>query len=118
MAKTITPAEQLNGIVCLTIFTPRGAERNEYGMHSQLDRRFEYPLGHGLCGRNRQWPHLTMDGAPDAAKPENGGQNLAPRPHGTVLAGTGGCTAYDVVLILKRGRHACRAARQAQRRAC
>jgi putative redox protein len=23
----------------------------------------------------------------------------------TVLAGTGGCTAYDVVLILKRGRH-------------
>lgn len=26
----------------------------------------------------------------------------------TVLAGTGGCTAYDVVLILKRGRHAVR----------
>lgn len=49
---------------------------------------------------------LTMDGAPDAAKPENGGQNLAPRPMETVLAGTGGCTAYDVVLILKRGRHA------------
>jgi putative redox protein len=23
----------------------------------------------------------------------------------TLLAGTGGCTAYDVVLILKRGRH-------------
>ena len=48
---------------------------------------------------------LTMDGAPDAAKPENGGQNLAPRPMETLLAGTGGCTAYDVVLILKRGRH-------------
>ncbi|RZI69339.1 OsmC family protein [Variovorax guangxiensis] len=48
---------------------------------------------------------LTMDGAPDAAKPQNGGQNLAPRPMETVLAGTGGCTAYDVVLILKRGRH-------------
>ncbi len=48
---------------------------------------------------------LTMDGAPDAAKPENGGANLAPRPMETVLAGTGGCTAYDVVLILKRGRH-------------
>ncbi len=47
---------------------------------------------------------LTMDGAPDAAKPENGGANLAPRPMETVLAGTGGCTAYDVVLILKRGR--------------
>jgi len=48
---------------------------------------------------------LMMDGAPDASKPENGGQNLAARPMETVLAGTGGCTAYDVVLILKRGRH-------------
>jgi len=48
---------------------------------------------------------LVMDGAPDAAKPENGGANLAPRPMETVLAGAGGCTAYDVVLILKRGRH-------------
>jgi putative redox protein len=46
-----------------------------------------------------------MDGAPDEAKPENGGANMAPRPMETVLAGTGGCTAYDVVLILKRGRH-------------
>ena len=43
---------------------------------------------------------LTMDGAPDG-----GGRNLAPRPMETVLAGTGGCTAYDVVLILKRGRY-------------
>jgi putative redox protein len=43
---------------------------------------------------------LAMDGAPDG-----GGRNLAPRPMETVLAGTGGCTAYDVVLILKRGRH-------------
>ncbi|TCP04839.1 OsmC family protein [Caldimonas thermodepolymerans] len=43
---------------------------------------------------------LMMDGAPDG-----GGRNLAPRPMETVLAGTGGCTAYDVVLILKRGRH-------------
>jgi putative redox protein len=48
---------------------------------------------------------LVMDGAPDTAKPDNGGLNLAPRPLETVLAGTGGCTAYDVVLIFKRGRH-------------
>jgi putative redox protein len=48
---------------------------------------------------------LVLDGAPDAEKPDNGGQNLAPRPLETVLAGTGGCTAYDVVLILRRGRH-------------
>ena len=48
---------------------------------------------------------ILMDGAADAAKPQNGGQNLAPRPMELLLAGTGGCTAYDVVLILKRGRH-------------
>ncbi|MDO7692120.1 MAG: OsmC family protein, partial [Burkholderiaceae bacterium] len=48
---------------------------------------------------------LAMDGAPDAAKPENGGINMAPRPMETLLAGAGGCAAYDVVLILKRGRH-------------
>jgi putative redox protein len=47
---------------------------------------------------------LNMDGAPDAVKPENGGQNFAARPMELLLAGTGGCTAYDVVLILKRGR--------------
>jgi putative redox protein len=47
---------------------------------------------------------LVMDGAPDEAKPEHGGQNLAPRPMETMLAGAGGCTAYDVVLILKRSR--------------
>lgn len=43
---------------------------------------------------------VAMDGAP-----EGGGHNLAPRPMEMVLLGTGGCTAYDVVLILKRGRH-------------
>ena len=48
---------------------------------------------------------INMDGAPDAAKPENCGANLAARPMELLLAGTGGCTAYDVVLILKRGRH-------------
>ena len=61
---------------------------------------------------------LTMDGAPDPAKPEHSGRNLAPRPMETVLAGTGGCTAYDVVLILKRGRHAvtgCQVKLQAER---
>ena len=42
---------------------------------------------------------IAMDGAP-----EGGGKNLAPRPMETVLAGAGGCTAYDVVSILKRGR--------------
>ena len=61
--------------------------------------------GMGFLAETGSGHTLMMDGAPDAAKPENGGQNLAPRPMETFLAGTGGCTAYDVVLILKRGRH-------------
>src|SRR5260221_4234972 len=40
---------------------------------------------------------IVTDGAP-----EGGGRNLGPRPMETVLAGTGGCTAYDVVLILRK----------------
>lgn len=44
--------------------------------------------------------HLVpMDGAPEA-----GGRNLAPRPMELMLVGAGGCSAFDVVLILKRGR--------------
>jgi putative redox protein len=40
---------------------------------------------------------FVMDGAP-----EGGGRNLGPRPMETVLAGSAACTAYDVVLILKK----------------
>jgi putative redox protein len=40
---------------------------------------------------------VAMDGAP-----EGGGRNLAPRPMEMVLLGTGGCTAYDVMAILKK----------------
>ena len=61
--------------------------------------------GMGFIAETGSGHTLVMDGAPDAAKPAHGGQNLAPRPMETVLAGTGGCSAYDVVLILKRGRH-------------
>ncbi|MBX9631569.1 MAG: OsmC family protein [Burkholderiales bacterium] len=42
---------------------------------------------------------FVMDGSP-----EGGGRNLGPRPMETVLAGTGGCTAYDVVTILRKAR--------------
>lgn len=40
---------------------------------------------------------IVIDGAPDV-----GGRNTGPRPMETVLAGTGACTASDVVVILKR----------------
>ena len=42
---------------------------------------------------------IVMDGAP-----EGGGRNLGPRPMETLLMGAGGCTAYDVVHILKKAR--------------
>ena len=56
--------------------------------------------GMGFVAQTGSGHFLTMDGAPDG-----GGRDLAPRPMETVLAGTGGCSAYDVVLILKKGRH-------------
>lgn len=42
---------------------------------------------------------VAMDGAPEA-----GGRNLAPRPMELLLAGTGGCTTFDVIMILRKGR--------------
>lgn len=49
--------------------------------------------------------HLVpMDGAPEA-----GGHNWAARPMELLLAGAGGCTSYDVISILKKGRQDVRA---------
>lgn len=59
------------------------------------------PEGMLFVARSGSGHIAAMDGAP-----EGGGHNLAPRPMEMLLAGTGGCAAYDVVLILKRGRHA------------
>jgi putative redox protein len=58
---------------------------------------------------------LIMDGPPD-----HGGRNLAPRPMELLLAGLGGCTAFDVVQILKKARQqitACRVELSAERAA-
>lgn len=42
---------------------------------------------------------VVMDGPPDS-----GGKNKGPRPMEMLLVGLGGCTSFDVVLILKRSR--------------
>jgi putative redox protein len=55
--------------------------------------------GMAFAARTGSGHFTVMDGAP-----EGGGNNLAPRPMELVLAGTGGCTAYDVVMILKKSR--------------
>ena len=57
------------------------------------------PEGMSFVAQTGSGHIVAMDGAPDG-----GGNNLAPRPMEMVLLGTGGCTTYDVVLILKRGR--------------
>ncbi|MDZ4261427.1 MAG: OsmC family protein [Pseudomonadota bacterium] len=43
---------------------------------------------------------VVMDGPADG-----GGRNLGPRPMEMLLLGTGACSAYDVVHILRKGRH-------------
>lgn len=55
--------------------------------------------GMGFLAETGSGHLVAMDGPPDA-----GGRNLAPRPMEMLLAGTGGCTAFDVVSILKKSR--------------
>lgn len=55
--------------------------------------------GMAFAARTGSGHIAVMDGAV-----EGGGSNLAPRPMELLLAGAGGCTAYDVVLILKKSR--------------
>ena len=52
-----------------------------------------------FLGETESGHALVMDGAAEA-----GGRNLGPRPMETVLMGTGACSAFDVILILKKGR--------------
>lgn len=65
------------------------------GSHSKMGFLAETGSGHSLM----------MDGAIDEDKPQFSGANSAPRPMELLLAGLGGCSSYDVVLILRRGRH-------------
>jgi putative redox protein len=52
-----------------------------------------------FLGESGSGHSVVMDGAPEA-----GGRNLGLRPMEMMLLGLGGCTAFDVVMILKRGR--------------
>jgi putative redox protein len=54
-----------------------------------------------FLGESGSGHSVVMDGAPDA-----GGRNLGVRPMEMLLLGLGGCSAFDVMLILKRGREA------------
>ncbi len=52
-----------------------------------------------FLGESGSGHSVVMDGAPDA-----GGRNLGVRPMEMMLLGLGGCSAFDVMMILKRGR--------------
>ncbi|MEE8222601.1 MAG: OsmC family protein [Nitrosomonadaceae bacterium] len=55
--------------------------------------------GVSFLGETESGHTVLMDGAPEV-----GGRNLGLRPMELVLMGTGGCTASDVVMILKKSR--------------
>jgi putative redox protein len=64
-----------------------------------MKARVKWVEGAAFLGESGSGHAVLMDGAPDA-----GGRNLGPRPMEMLLLGLGGCSAFDVVLILKRGR--------------
>jgi putative redox protein len=64
-----------------------------------LKARIKWIENVAFLGESESGHAFVMDGSPDA-----GGRNLGPRPMETVLIGTGACSAYDVVHILKKAR--------------
>lgn len=52
-----------------------------------------------FLGETESGHAVLMDGAPAV-----GGRNLGPRPMEMLLLGAGGCTSFDVISILKKGR--------------
>ena len=64
-----------------------------------MKARIEWKDGVSFLGESGSGHSVLMDGPPEA-----GGKNLGPRPMEMVLMGTGGCAAFDVVLILKKSR--------------
>ena len=66
-----------------------------------MKARIKWVEGVLFVGESGSGHAMVMDGAP-----EGGGRNLGMRPMETVLIGTGGCSAYDVVHILKKSRAA------------
>ncbi|MEO5862752.1 MAG: peroxiredoxin, partial [Burkholderiales bacterium] len=64
-----------------------------------MKARIKWVEGVSFLGESESGHTMLMDGAPEA-----GGRNLGMRPMETVLIGAGGCTAFDVIFILKKAR--------------
>ena len=66
-----------------------------------MQARATWVDGRMFVGESGSGHSVVMDGAPDA-----GGRNAGIRPMEMLLIGLAGCTAFDVVHILERGREA------------
>jgi len=66
-----------------------------------MKARIKWVEGALMVGESPSGHAVVMDGPPD-----HGGRNLGVRPMEMLLLGMGGCTQFDVVHILQRGRHA------------
>jgi putative redox protein len=64
-----------------------------------MKAKISWQEGVSFLGQTESGHSVLMDGAPEA-----GGRNLGPRPMEMILMGLGGCTAFDVVHILRKGR--------------
>ncbi len=64
-----------------------------------MDARVKWVERRTFLSESGSGHSVVMDGAPDA-----GGRDLGVRPMEMLLLGMGGCTAFDVVDILQKGR--------------
>lgn len=64
-----------------------------------MKARIKWSEGMSFVAQTGSGHALVVDGAP-----EHGGRNLGARPMELVLAGAAACTAFDVVLILRKAR--------------
>jgi putative redox protein len=67
----------------------------------RMKARIKWVDGVSFVGESGSGHAIVIDGAPDS-----GGRNIGMRPMETLLTGAAACTAFDVVSILKKGRHA------------
>lgn len=64
-----------------------------------MKARVQWLDGRAFVGETGSGHAVVMDGAP-----ESGGRNIGIRPMEMLLLGLGGCTAFDIVMILERMR--------------
>ena len=65
-----------------------------------MKAKIKWVDGAMMVGESGSGHAVVMDGPPDF-----GGQNLGIRPMEMLLLGLGGCTQFDVLMILRKGRH-------------